>query len=78
MNIEFLKVMIFEVQITNCKLHEIAMNIELKSFFEKLWKTKSMEMSLCWFEIGRVSPKYKIPMALYKMFKPASHIQMWL
>ena len=38
----------------------------------------SPEMYLCWFDIGRVSPKYKIPMALYKMFKPASHIQMWL
>ena len=29
----------------------------------------------CWFDIGRVSRKYKIPLALYKMLKQAKLVQ---
>ena len=35
----------------------------------------SLEMYICWLNIGCASLKYKIPIALYKMFKPARLVQ---
>ena len=35
-------------------------------------------MYSCWFDIGRVPRNLKNTMALYKMFKPARQVQIWL
>ena len=35
----------------------------------------SLVMYICWFDIGCVSLKYNIPIAFYKMFKPARLVQ---